>query len=216
MNNLFLPYKDKHLGQTCIIYGTGPTLKKFEGVDESVIHIGVNEIVKYRQVMDYYFIGDPGNKSRGFLSEPEVYNEYKPNLAKFCRHPRHVGWWIGKMPLGMKYTQYYLTNAIAFKRPDIKTSDFSKDIVVQLTDGASIVFEAFQFALYSGFKKVFLVGMDCDYTKGTFNCGNKDNIGAENLMLEMWKKFKKFADREYNDVNIITINPKGMRYFDGN
>lgn len=214
MNEIFKKYKDKHLNEECVILGTGPTLEKYE-FKEGCCHIGVNEIVNYKHKVDYYFIGDPGNKNRGYIKEPNIYNDYKPTITKFIRHPSHIVHWIPRLPIDIPYAEYYKTNNIAFNHPYLPNNctDFSNDISINMVDGSSIVFEALQFALYSGFSRIYLVGMDCNYNKGTFNTQQTKNSDAESLMLQMWYKFKLFVDKYYKDVDIITINPVSMLYF---
>ena len=220
MNEVFIPYKNKHDGETCFIFGTGPSLLKFaesEYATKSLgcINIGVNEIIHYKIRMDYYFIGDAGNKNKGFNKNPEKYISYKPTIAKFFRSNQQIAQHIPQLPQDIDGVLYYKTTGWSFNHPSYKngTQQFSRDIVAQMVDSGTIILEALQFALYCGFGKIYLVGCDCDYSKGTFNTNSHVDHGLKNFMLNSWQKVKSFIDMEYPQVKITTINPVGMDLF---
>ena len=220
MNNAFIPYKNKHSGETCFVFGTGPSLIQFgsskyaDKVSNSVT-IGANEIIHYNINMDYYFIGDAGNAHKGFNSNPEAYIKYKPNIDKFFRSDKQVAKHIPQLPQDVQGVSYYKTSGWSFKHPLYKNlaHKFNKDITKEILDCGSIILEALQFALYCGFKSIYLVGCDCDYSKGTFNTSNHIDHSLKNFMLSNWVKIKNFIDKEYPEVSIITINPVGMNLF---
>ena len=54
-----LKYKDKHKGETCYIFGSGPSLNLFK-IKEPGVFIGCNHIIKHKYIRDnlkYYFFG---------------------------------------------------------------------------------------------------------------------------------------------------------------
>ena len=77
-----------------------------------------------------------------------------------------------------------------------------------LPDLGSSIFSAAYFALYTGVKKIYLVGCDCsnqghwDDTEQTGNCMN--------ILPRNWNTFKEFVKTFYPDVEIISINPVGL------
>jgi len=220
MNEVFIPYKNKHSGETCFIFGTGPSLLKFwdsEYATKSLgsINIGVNEIIHYKIRMDYYFIGDAGDKTKGFNKNPEQYMSYKPNISKFFRSDRQVAQHIPQLPQNLPETLYYTTTGWSFHHPLYKNTPepFCKDIASKMVDSGTIALEALQFALFAGFSTMYIVGCDCDYSGGTFNTNNHIDTGLKEFMLQGWRKIKKFIENEYPSVNIIVVNHVGMDLF---
>ena len=53
-----LKYKNKHKGETCYIFGSGPTVNSFK-LQEPGIFIGCNHIIKHEYIkknLKYYFL----------------------------------------------------------------------------------------------------------------------------------------------------------------
>ena len=51
-------FENKHLNETCYIFGCGPTINNFEEIEKGV-YIGANRIIKNKQIKDklgYYFL----------------------------------------------------------------------------------------------------------------------------------------------------------------
>jgi hypothetical protein len=219
LNEVFLPFKNKHVNEKCVVFGTGPSLKKYKNLNKDLIKIGCNEMVNYHEIMDYYFIGDVGNKKRGYTKEPEVYHNYKANVAKFIRHKSHVAQFLPKFPDNIPHATYYRTHHMAFKHPFVKKppGPFGGDIVKCMADGGTIIFEALQFALYCGFSDIFIVGCDCNYTKGTFNSDRSKSCdhGYTALMMRGWRLFKRHTDKNYKNVNIKIVNPVSLKLWPG-
>ncbi len=196
INECFLEFKDKHLNEKCLVMATGPTIDMFENKYD-ICKIGCNQIIYKDYIMDYYFLGDPENSNKGYLSDKETYNKYMPYLEKFYR--RKSGGIIG-IPEGEKATYYTVNN-----------KEIIKDIAEGLYAKSSISIEMVQFALYAGFKDIYLIGQDCDYTNGTFK--SPDARFKAELIITEWKKLKKFQEKEYSDRNIYVINPVKLTIF---
>jgi len=208
VENPFASYRDKHLGQSGILFGSGPTIEKFN-TEKNIIKVGLNEQIYLNLNLDYWFMGDtfPRNPYK-FINYFNDYNVYKPNITKFIRYQT----WgeRGRMPLGMKYATYYSCDLGGI--PD--TCLFTKDISIGNMIGvASISFEALQFMLYCGLKTIYLVGHDCDYSFGTFRTEiqNKDE---GYLVLRYWKFAQQWIEENYPDVKIYSINPMALQIFE--
>ena len=217
MNEIFRQYHNIHQHETCFLFGTGPSLSKFNTSDvkeytEDSILIGVNEIIHYDIPMDYFFIGDAGNKTKGFNCRPTDYIEYKPNIAKFFRSNRQIAQHIPQLPQHVEGVDYYTTTGWTFRHPLYRNEpmDFNKDITTGLADSGTIILEALQFALYTGVSTIYLVGCDCDYSSGTFNTSSHIDHSLKAFMLQGWVKIKKFIDNVYPDIDVISINPVGL------
>ena len=198
--------KNKHKGQECILFGSGPSLKSFDiNFAEGKTLLGSNEIVYYNLIMDYYMIGDGGTKSRGYYSDPDTYNTYQPNITKFCRQPpKNRRSSYQPLPKSIDTFTYFETDREAWD----SDSPFNVD---QINDVGTISLELAQFCLILGFKTIFLVGQDCNYNNGSFKSSvTPDIINWSNRMIPMWIKFKEFISDHHPDVNVISINPVGL------
>lgn len=225
-DNPFLEYKNKHDGASAILYGSGPTILKFDDsvISPSILRFGVNDQIFLNLNLDYWFMGDamPQVPSK-FYDRFEQYNEYAPNEQKFVRYcnwednreivvppwgsvPRN-----GQLPLNMKNTKYYMCDSGGNPNRCLFKKDISKG---HLKAVASISFEILQFMLYCGVKNIFLVGHDCDYSDGTFAkimIGKQQ--GADYYILRYWKIVKMWLLNNYPDVNIRVINPVALDIF---
>jgi hypothetical protein len=201
-------YTDVHLGEGCVIFGTGPSLEKYDGRYNDLCLIGSNEIIHYPTQMDYYFIGDGGTEKRGYYHDPHNYHKYVAKKKKFIRMPppkRNSSY--RTMPLGLDGFEYYTLDAETSKHGNV----FRKG---KLVDAGAISFDALQFALVAGFRKIYLVGHDCNYDKGSFVSKVDNNIKRwGNVILRNWSKAKQFIDNEYPDVKVTVINPVSMNFF---
>ena len=75
-----------------------------------------------------------------------------------------------------------------------------------------------QFALWTNPKRIYLVGCDSAGQVNSLNWNhfddnnkNNHNIVPIEALLEGWKKLAKFAEYMYPDVEIISINPVGLK-----
>lgn len=212
MNKVFKKYQNSFLGQSCNVFGTGPSLVKYKR-NNAKINIGVNEIIYYDTIMDFYFLADAGNKTRGYKSDPAKYEAYSPTIDKFyrsakslCNHPK-----LPSNLTGSYYTTNHLLSCYKSGKNPIMIDTFSEKIHEFIVDGGSIIFDAMQFALYCGFQTINLIGCDCDYKDGSFYA-DKSKCRGKN-MISGWSVMKKFIDNQYPEVNVITVNPVEMDLF---
>jgi hypothetical protein len=213
ISNPFGPYKNIHEGRSCVFFGGGPTVKLYdrEQTGPDVLKIGLNEHIYLDLDLDYWFMGDSFPRDRTKVIDcMEDYNNYKPNIQKFIRHQNWGS--RGSMPPDMKYSKYYPcdvshdTSVCHFKREISDGSLFST---------ASTSFEVLQFILYTGIKNIYLVGHDCNYSKGTFrtNVSGVMYFNEASSILEYWKTVAKWIEKFYPDVNIYSINPVSLTIF---
>lgn len=210
----FEDYKNEHYGQEAVIMGTGPSINRLgkaalDFLWDKVV-IGCNEMVFFERPVDYYFIGDAQTKLRGYNSNPEAYNAFQPKLQKFYRDPLYATSYC-KIPRGLTDGIYYPCN---FVPDDLFPSSIEE--IPPLRDCYSVSFEMIQFALYAGFKTIYLVGQDCDYSDGTFNSDKVlDSVHEHiNKVLYSWSLFEEWRVFNCPDVRFLNINPVKMRRFD--
>lgn len=200
-------YLNKHLNEECIIFGTGPSIKYFnKSFCEGKILLGSNEMVYYDIPMDYYMIGDGGNQSRGYYSDPETYHNYQANIQKFCRKPplnRKSSY--NQLPDKLKGFRYFSVNAETFD----SSNPFELN---KINDVGTISIELAQFSLICGFSKIFLVGQDCNYKSGSFKSQVDTEIMKWGLTMPLkWKLFKNHVTKNYKSTQIISINPVALK-----
>ena len=154
--------KNRHEGERCFITCTGPslTISDLEALRGETT-IGVNSIVKaydktswrptYYALVDYYAFGEFLAKTDipGGLSRREAFLHYRVNPKKitgreiYCliSYKNHLPKWMKK-------------NLIKL----------SKDLSVCAYDCFTVTIFAIQVAIYMGFKEIYIIGADCDYS----------------------------------------------------
>ena len=227
IQNPFKQYKDRHLGSTAILYGSGPTILDFESdkVPSEVIKYGVNDQIFLDLNLDYWFMGDamPQNPEK-FYDRYDDYNEYQPKIQKFIRY---CNWHLdrqtsipnwgtvprnGQLPLEMNNSLYYMCDLGGNPNECLFKKDVSEGSLIGV---ASITFEVLQFMLFCGIKKIYLVGHDCNYNNGTFAgymIGKSQGAGPS--ILRYWKIVKPWIELNYPDVEIYSINPVSLDIFE--
>lgn len=226
IKNPFKPFKNIHLNESAILFGSGPTLESFDAssVPSNFIKVGLNEQIFLDLDLDYWFMGDsfPRDKNK-FTNFFDDYNNYKPKLAKFIRFQT----WgeHGSMPLNMKHSLYYkcdehketnsviLPNGATTRLPQkcLFQNDISENNLIAV---ATISFEALQFILYTGIKNIYLVGHDCDYSYGTFRTKMIDNYDEEYHILSYWNHVNNWLKENMPEVKIYSINPVALNIFE--
>ncbi len=174
-------FKDIHKEQRCFIIGTGPSLDKTNLSLKDGIIFGVNTLYrglkKFGINCDYYAISDALVWRKHFRGILEL------NTTLF---------------VGDKAGKDYLSNLSFYKkfqknRPfivrnlgEMQSSDsFSKDLSIGTYWGSTIIIDiCLQAAYYMGFKEVYLLGCDCDYT----GLHRFDGLPTENIIQEDWPK----------------------------
>ena len=224
--NPFGTYQNIHKGASAFLFGSGPSLLEVDPsqISSAPLRFGVNDQIFLDLDLDYWFMGDsvPQVPAK-FWDRLRAYNNYLPKLQKFVRFcnwednrkiivpPYGEVARNGQLPLGMKNCKYYVADSGG--NPD--ECLFKKNIAEgHLKAVASISFEVLQFMLYCGIQKIYLVGHDCDYSKGTFA---KIMIGkqqqADYYILRYWKIVAEWIAQNYPDVEIHSINPRALDIF---
>jgi hypothetical protein len=73
---------------------------------------------------------------------------------------------------------YHIDTAKAWYNINFETEkfspDFSADCAERIYDGCTVTYSAIQLAMYMGFSKVYLVGVDCNYKGSVRHIGEYD------------------------------------------
>lgn len=196
----FAKYKNCNVGKDMVIIATGPSLEKFEPI-ENAIYIGINEAIFYKKViLDYYFVQDYHGVVREYMED--IINYYPDVCQKFFGIIDEPCYIPDEYAIRANAMRYYTNYDSALIRKDLLSHE--------LADFGSTVFPAMSFALWTHPKKIYIVGCDCKQTgKADFGISNK--FGHYEQQVDGWRRVKEFADIYYPDVEIISVNPVGLK-----
>lgn len=206
----FSPYKNTFLNRDVVLVASGPTAKFYSPI-EGAIHVGVNNACLLDNVeLDYLFCQDfymDDEKRKAIVN-------YRPNKCKkfFGRIPdrrylncknsksaQHVRRCPKKFVIAAQASEYYVY--------DLYQNQIAIDIECEPLHAGGVAFSALQFILHTHPRKIYIVGCDC--STGFFY---KSDVKFDNTpMIKFWKSFKKYIDELYDDIEIISINPVGLK-----
>ncbi|WP_088070511.1 6-hydroxymethylpterin diphosphokinase MptE-like protein [Gottfriedia luciferensis] len=201
--------KNKHLGERCFIVATGPSLK-IEDLDKlhGEITFSMNSICLAFDETDwrptYYGIQDIGNYLEfeeciknldlecKFIGEPILKHTNVPN--EFYIYPMNMlnHYWMHK--------EY--------------NTKFSDDAFAVVYDGYTITYSLIQIAVYMGFKEIYLLGTDCNYSSDlnhhfkNYSYFDPSYSVAGLKMIHAFKVAKEYADS--NNIKIYNATRGGM------
>ena len=161
--HMIYDYKNIHKGQRCFIIATGPSLNKTPVSHiKNEIMFGVNTLYrgfdKYGIHPKYYVLGD------GDIFHSQHKELLQTNTIMFLvGAPGH--YYINNKNYYDSKSNCDVIPIQRLGRMNIK-SDFSKDLTKGSYISGSVTIHCLQIAYYLGFEEVYLVGADCDYSKG--------------------------------------------------
>lgn len=207
----FGKYKGSFEGRDVVLMAAGPTLTSYsqDKYFKDAIHIGVNKVITHYKDLDFYFMAD--------YSAIQSYGIKQEVLSSGCQ--KFFGMGILSDEYGttsfatpmdfakecnasMYFAMHYASHQII--QPDISRHP--------LFGYGSIIIPAFHFALYCHPKRIYLVGCDCS-TGGHFDdkkTFKMIDVATQRLVNE-WKRMALFAKYYYPDIEIVSINPIGLR-----
>jgi hypothetical protein len=210
-SKVFPQFKGKHKGETAVIVGTGPSLNYYEPINDA-LHVGINgAFLKEGVNLNYWFCTDQRYHCR--LSELDLKNLQNADFVKF------FGQAMDNMLRPIHFRQSIFIsdsiieqykNSYKFYYSSLSFPSFNSELeLAPLTIlSASTVFSACSFILYTGVKKIYVVGCDCANT-GYFN-GEQNTGTPSDHFVKPWHTFKDFVVAYHPDVEFISINPVGL------
>lgn len=212
-SSIFPQFKNKHNGESAAIIATGPTMLHYSKLP-NCLHFGVNNAYK-KLTPDYWFAIDAQNLVNNFdeLKQTDFIKFYGQCITPFPLH-RYIS--------EDKSTIYHIPDCVIdnskngfkfyFDHPSLK---INRDIETQpLPDLGSCVFSAMYFAIYAGIKKIYVVGCDCacnGYFDGSKQKPEWEDGSVTEKLLRGWNIFKDYVEIFHPDVEIISINPIGLK-----
>ena len=210
-----LKYKNKHIDETCYIFGSGPSINKFK-IQEKGIFIGCNHIIKndyIRSNLKYYFFGhgyiDHNNDNdKLYGNHKKEVNNLEYDIEKFAMVSRNNDLNVHRFTQET-INELYNINAIPC---DLNLTNYYTDLDKNPFMNHSIVLPACQFALYAGFKTIYLVGCDCSgyYHSNSFDLEDKNNQ-IDTGLIDWWSKLYIHKKTYYPKTKIINLNPVGLK-----
>ncbi len=210
-------FKNIHKGERVFITCPGPsmTIKDLELLKNEYT-IGVNSITKayeftnwrptYYALIDIFAFGK-------YLSENDVCGN------TFCH--REGFFHFRSNPKTKNGRESYLLVDYSNHRPDWmekKKIKYSDDISVCVYDGFTVTNMAIQLAIYMGFKQIYIIGADCDYSKPKIHFiempDDKEKISAgwlpaaTDLSIDGYKAIKEFAYKRGCEIYNVTRGGK--------
>lgn len=178
-------YKNKYLNQSCFIIGNGPSLNANDlELIRNYKTFASNSIFKIFTETEWRpnFYG---------VCDKKYYEENKKSILENIHSPSFY-------PLDMniperKIDNFYLRQQKFFIE---KKPPFSSNAGLLLFDGSTVTYMLIQLAVYMGFKKIYLLGVDFSYSK-TINI--KGQVIRNNLI-------KDYFNNDKSENNIVVPN----------
>ncbi len=182
-------FRNIHCGEKCFIIGNGPSLRP---EDLSMIHKAGLASFAANRIYNIYDKTD-WRPTYYFSEDMHVLKEIRENVEKYIEAPRFI-------PIHLKwYEELAVENAVYFKQlfgpnyaPDFLTDDIAKGVPCRGTVAVTCA----QFAIYMGFKEIYLIGVDHNFSRMTDKDGN--------LIIDTTAK------DHYGDVKNADENTKGI------
>lgn len=214
---VFTPYRGINTGREVVVVATGPTLNAYVPIKDAV-HIGVNSAFKWKKgKLDYYFFQDASFAGHDRTNPPWGYtvgdiNRFQPDgCVKFYGIPQPL--LLRKSPtIRIPLADLLASGANPYILEDPERNSIAYDLTYEpMGSFSSVVFSALQFAMFTNPKRIYLVGTDCSDIH--FDAADKSDLtfGAASSMRGDWKMFKDHIDTSYPELEIVSINPVGLR-----
>lgn len=209
-------FKNKYAGETVVICGNGLSLHDYTPFPNAK-HIALNKALFYKNVnFDMLFMQDTPSSSD--IHTMDDYNNY--NCEKFygiITNPlfSHMGFDDSCFDQNNKHIHRY---ELAPRTYDLVWDclNFNLDEYC-LFDGQSVLFSAIQFAIYSGFKKIYLVGID--FSNVNYNNDVNESVYSYKVidnLLSLKAKLRMYD--ESIDLNVISTGNRrilnGLGFYD--
>jgi hypothetical protein len=198
-------YQDIHKGQRCFIIGNGPSVNNtnFSLIKNEIV-FGTNrlyETLTSLKINCTYYV--TSNKHLMYVS----FND-------FCA--LDLPFFLGQHA-AEAYAQKYVKTKKEFKKKPIilqykrrlmwEGNKMSTDLSRGTSDGDTVVIDCLQIAYYMGFKKVYLLGCDCDFSaKGHFYSEIPENYKIESEEVPRWFESYKICKKTYEADGREIIN----------
>ncbi|MBO6179402.1 MAG: hypothetical protein J6O04_09525 [Selenomonadaceae bacterium] len=230
---VFPKYKGCHKGEKIVIVGGGPSANFFTPFSDAIYIAQNYQIYRDDIKWKYFFSGDwAGGKEKKLFdfvyeNRKDVVKFYDYNCIFFCGDnivPEYYREQDNVESFFHDLYNYTLRGWDQITRDGISELEYDYKFfanprldLAPIHNFGTMFHTAFQFALWTHPKEIYLVGADCS------NVGHAKGIGYEDIDKEQpqdliyswyipaWKKLAEFARTYYPDIDVISINPVGLR-----
>lgn len=200
-------YKDVHRGESCFIIGHGPSLRVSD-LDvlelNHIITFSMNWTYKLFDKTewrpDYYVLLDRRTMERYSYFKWDEHTKIKCFVADMSEK----FWSENESEKNIKYH--------SIRNMNTRKTKFSDDVSKRVYFGATVTYDCLQIAVYMGFKKIYLLGMDLapykQSDKSAVPYSNFFEIDNQEKKPQMWinKILRGYlAAKEYADAHDIQI-----------
>lgn len=216
----FSRFLDYNVGKSVAIWGCGPTIKHYNN-ELNTVNVALNKALFLDNTdFAFSFAQDAAilRTCPGYIDKIKAKKEVVKFIGNFLQPQHHLN-----MPVIKEAEKYNIFKYYSAARMWLPAMDFSWELFPDITchplaDFSSISFAALHFALFTHPDKIYLIGLDSniggvnlfDCHNPAFNSKKGGNYDIYN-MLRGYKKFKEFAKIYYPDVEIISVNPVGLK-----
>lgn len=208
----FPQFKGINEGKDVVLVASGVSASKYK-VKEGAVHIGVNrsfQIDNYKIPMDYIFIQDFSGKTPEYIDDLDNYRPY--DCTKFYGLTMERDFTPNRV---IPESHAIKARALRYRTDWVSISGFRPRFVCDISTQplgcfGSIVFPALQFALWTYPRRIYLVGCDCSLNGYAYDKNDKNFLDVPRI-INTYKEFKVFANKYYPDVEMISINPVGLK-----
>ncbi len=208
----FSRFLDYNVGKNVAIWGCGPTIKHYNN-ELNTVNVALNKALFLDNIdFEYSFAQDVNilKTCPGYIDKIKAKKEVVKFIGNFLQPQHHLN-----MPVIKEAEKYNIFKYYSAARMWLPAMDFSWELFPDITchplaDFSSISFAALHFALFTHPEKIYLIGLDTNVGGNNIFDGKNGNYDIKN-MLNGYKKFKEFAKIYYPDVEIISVNPVGLK-----
>lgn len=208
----FAGYENCFRDRDIVLLGNAPTLKYYKPMP-NVIHIGLNRAwlrddidIDFLFCIDHRTMDDRIDVTQGFSKIKRMVFL----STTLDRLPLHWHSFPEQYFMNKNISHFYINSCGRYKDQPIY-----RDICHHaLTEMGSGVFSAFQFALYTNPKKIYLAGFDSTPSGHFFDTDEDEpSEGLLNFPIQKlgFARMKMFAKYYYPETEIISINPVGLK-----
>ncbi|MEH7401756.1 6-hydroxymethylpterin diphosphokinase MptE-like protein [Gottfriedia acidiceleris] len=211
-NSLYLKlkqFKNIHKGERCFIVATGPSLLN------SDLEKLKNEITFSMNSIFLAFEETDWRPTYYGIQFTDLFKKYKNKIDHLDVRYKFIANVISKQfDVSDDYYIYpldLLNHNMKHKRFHTK---FSDDAYAVIYDGYTITYSLIQLAVYMGFNEIYLIGVDCNYSKDKINHFKDYNLVDSNYtstsekMISAYNIAKEYAD--CHNIKIFNATRGGM------
>lgn len=210
-HSYFINFKRKYEGQDVVLVACGPTSKIYKPI-KGAIHVGMNAGVYLDNIkFDYLFVNDFFTNSEQLNEDIEKYigNNCKKFYGIPSPHRLAYNQNLNKMAISrIPQYRFYEENTYPYLLLDSRDKRWAINLECEpLGDIGGTAYSALQFILYTNPRRIFLVGCDCNVSYSESSQSNHNY----STQYASWESFKTFAETIYPKIEIISVNPVGLK-----